>query len=113
LVPVLKTFGSLTNSNLNTLVKFENVQVSDQDLGQPYANTNNTFSVNRTFINCEYTESMIVRNSGFADFKNEIMPSGSGTLIAIHSTFNSTYQLFIRDTNDVIFNQERCVEGGG
>lgn len=113
LVPVLKTFGTLTESDLNTLVKFENVQVSDEDLGQPYANTNNTFSVNRTFINCEYTESMIVRNSGFADFKNEIMPSGSGTLTAIHSTFNDTYQLFIRDTNDLVFDQERCVEGGG
>lgn len=113
LVPVLKTFGSLTNNDLNTLVKFETVQVSDQDLGQTYANPNNTYSVNRNFINCEYTESMIVRNSGFADFKNEIMPTGSGTLTAIHSTFNNTYQLLIRDTNDVDFDQERCVYTGG
>ena len=108
IVPNVKTIGSVTDADLNTLVAFENVQVSDADLGEPYANLENTFSVNRTITNCEQSESIILRNSGFANFKNETMPQGNGTLTAIFSVFNSDYQLFIRDTDDVNFDQERC-----
>lgn len=110
IVPRVKTFGTVNDNDLNILMAFENVQVSDQDLGQPYANLNNTFSVNRIMTNCERTESMIMRNSGFADFKNEIMPTGSGTLTAVMSVFNSDYQVFIRDTDDLNFDQDRCEE---
>lgn len=110
IVPTVKAINAVSDSDLNTLIAFENVQVSDADLGQPYANLNNTFSVNRTIINCERTQSIIMRNSGFANFKNQIMPEGSGTLTAVFSVFNNDYQVFIRDTNDVNFDQDRCEE---
>lgn len=110
IVPQVRTINQLSNSDLNTLIMLENVQVSDADLGEAYANLNNTFSVNRIIINCERTEDIILRNSGFADFKNELMPEGSGSLTAVFSVFNNDYQLFIRDTDDVNFDQERCEE---
>lgn len=113
LVPNIKTLNSVSAADLNTLIAFENVQVSDSDLGEPYANLNNTFSVNRTIINCERTSQIIMRNSGFADFKNEIMPEGSGTLTAVMSVFGDDFQVFIRSTDDVNFDQDRCLEGGG
>src|SRR5690606_30546958 len=108
LVPNIRTLNGVTNGDLNTLVAFENVQVSDNDLGEPYGNLNNTFSVNRTITNCERTAQIIMRNSGFADFKNEIMPEGNGQLTAVMSIFNNDYQVFIRSTADVNFDQERC-----
>lgn len=110
IVPQVRTINQLSDSDLNTLVMLENVQVSDGDLGQSYANLNNTFSVNRVITNCERTQDIILRNSGFATFKNELMPEGSGSLTAVFSVFNNTDQLFIRDTNDVNFDQDRCLE---
>lgn len=114
LVPNVRTLSGVSDADLNTLVAFENVQVSDNDLGEPYANLNNTFSVNRTITNCDRTASIIMRNSGFADFKNELMPEGNGQLTAVMSIFNNDYQVFIRSTADVDFDQERCpVDDGG
>lgn len=110
IVPQVRTINQLSNDDLNTLVVLENVQISDEHLGESYANVNNTFSENRIIINCERTEDIILRNSGFATFKNELMPEGSGTLTAVFSVFNTDNQLFIRDTDDVNFDQERCLE---
>lgn len=113
LVPNIRTLNGVSDSDLNTLVAFENVQVSDSDLGEPYANLNNTFSVNRNITNCERTAEIIMRNSGFADFKNELMPEGNGQLTAVMSKFNNDFQVFIRSTNDVNFDQDRCLEDTG
>lgn len=113
IVPQVRAISQLSDSDLNTLVMLEDVQVSNQDLGQSYANLNNTFSVNRIIVNCAGTEQIILRNSGFANFKNELMPLGSGSLTAVFSVFNNDYQIFIRDTDDVNFDQERCLEDDG
>ncbi len=113
LVPNIRTLNGVSDSDLNTLVAFENVQISDSDLGEPYANLTNTFSVNRTITNCERTAEIIMRNSGFADFKNELIPEGNGQLTAVMSKFNNDFQVFIRSTNDVNFDQDRCLEDTG
>lgn len=97
---------------LNTLVKFENVQFPDGLLGQSYGNLNDTFSVNRNVEDCDQN-SIILRTSGFSDFKNELLPQGNGSLTAILSLFNSDIQLFIRDTKDVQLDGERCEIQGG
>lgn len=110
IVPNVRTIGNLNPSNLNTLIALEDVQVSDADVGEPYGNLDNTFGVNRNIINCERTESIVLRNSGFAEFKNEIMPTGSGTLTAVMSWFGAAAQLLIRDTEDLDFSNPRCEE---
>lgn len=108
LVPTVKTIENVTTSDLNTLVAFENVQVSDADLGESYANPENNDTENRIITNCEQTASIILRNSGYSNFKNEVMPEGNGVLTAVFSVFNEEYQVFIRDTDDVSFDGERC-----
>jgi len=113
IVPRIKTIGELNPSDLNTLIALEDVQISDADVGEPYGNLDNTFGVNRIIINCERTESIVLRNSGFANFKNEIMPTGSGTLTAVMSWFGAAAQLLIRDTDDVDFSNPRCEEEEG
>ncbi len=49
---------------------------------------------------------LTVRNSNYASFKNEIMPSGTGTVRGILSFFNGSYQLLLRSTADVIFDSK-------
>jgi hypothetical protein len=113
LVPTVITIPQAFNeAKLNTLVQFEGVQFPDALLGESYGNLDNTYSVNRDVEDCE-NNTVILRNSGFSDFKNELLPEGNGTLTAVLSIFNDDFQVFIRDTDDVQMDGERCGTGGG
>ncbi|HZW77688.1 MAG TPA: DUF5689 domain-containing protein [Flavobacteriaceae bacterium] len=113
IVPTTITLGSVNDeSKLATLVKFEGVQFPDNLLGQYYGNLDNTFSVNRKIEDCD-GRSVILRNSGYADFKNYPLPTGNGSLTAILSVFGNDAQLMIRDPRDVQMNEPRCGDDGG
>ncbi|MBT0606973.1 DUF5689 domain-containing protein [Aequorivita echinoideorum] len=108
LVPtVIPISQALSDARLSTLVQFENVQFLSEFNGDTYANCDSTFSENRVIEDCE-NNSIVVRNSGFADFRCVALPTGNGTLTAITSVFNGTYQLFIRDVEDVDLTGDRC-----
>lgn len=117
LIPQLVTIAEVNDNNLNneflnTLVKFENIQFPDGLAGiAHYGNPSNTYSVNRQLENCD-EETIMLRTSGFADFKGLLLPEGNGTLTAVLSRFNNDVQLFIRDIDDVDMNGERCNQGG-
>lgn len=108
MVPKVITPADYDDSLINILVQIENMQVRSSDVGLGYGNLDNTFSVNRYLKNCDDDSETVLRNSGFADFKNHIMPEGNGTITAVFSKYNSTFQLFIRDTEDVNFDGVRC-----
>ena len=88
------------------LVQLEDMQVAEKD--QTYANLNNTFSVNRIFKSCTDDATIIMRNSGFSDFKAQSIPNNKGTITAVVGKYNSDFQLFIRDTRDIDFTENRC-----
>lgn len=99
----------------NTLITIENVQFVAEELGTTYADAQNQTTVNKTLIDIN-GNTMILRNSGFATFANELLPEGSGSITVILSGYDgnvngtvspSEYQLFIRDTNDVQFDNPR------
>lgn len=110
IVPTVIPINQASSAKLNTLVKFEQVKFADKELGEHYGNLNDTFSVNRTVESCETGETIIMRNSGFANFKNELLPEGSGHITAVLSRFNDDFQVYIRSTEDVVLDQERCEE---
>lgn len=99
--------NQISSSHLNTLIRLENVEFLAEYAGLTYANPNNNFGVDRIIQDCN-RYSIVMRNSGYADFRTQLMPIGNGKLIAILSIFNGTYQLMIRDTKDVSFTGERC-----
>lgn len=105
------TIAQLDNSYQNRLIKLENVQFSPADTGFTYADGTLQLSKNATVQDCN-GGTIILRNSGFATFANEIMPSKKGTLYAIYSVFGNTKQLYIRDPKDVQFSDARCNSGG-
>lgn len=101
---------------LNTLITINNVQFAEKDafgddqLGQPYAPPAQT--VNK-IIQDANGKTIILRNSGYADFASQIVPEGSGSITVVLSKFNSEFQIFIRDEFDVKFDQPRFEVGNG
>ncbi|KAB1160710.1 hypothetical protein F7018_02205 [Tenacibaculum aiptasiae] len=104
LIPTNLKIGEITDNHINTLVKIDDLQ--SEQKGLTYADPNSTFSVNRTFKSCATFESIIMRTSGFSDFKSLPIPDKKGSVTAVLNKFSSDYQLFIRDTKDVDFTQE-------
>ncbi len=94
---------------LSQLVKLENVQFSSADIapGSTYADGPNQQSKNLMLEDCD-GNSIIVRNSGYANFANELVAQGNGTLVAIVSRYNSDLQLLIRSFNEIDMTGDRC-----
>lgn len=111
-VPKKVAITALTKSMLEMLVEIENVQFKTIDIGQAYGNVGNTATVNRVLesfdSNCNLVDEVIVRNSGYSKFKDELLPEGKGSVVAIFSNYYEDYQLYLRDTGDVQFAQPRC-----
>ena len=106
---------ALNESNVNTLIRLENVQFQSAGNGQTYYDENNAFG-GATNVVVEDSEgnTMVLRTGSFADFAADILPDGSGSLTAVLSAYSnsnnvtpSTFQMFIRDTSDVNFDQPR------
>ena len=89
-----------TGSYVGKLVKFRKVQFQQQYVGQTYADKEGQKTVN-TYIEDELGNTMIVRTSGYANFAGDTIPSGSGSITAIVSRYNTEYQLYIRNTDEV------------
>lgn len=112
IIPKKVTIPELDKSMLEMLIEIENVQFKTTDLGLSYANNDDTETVNRILENfdssCNLIDEVIVRNSGFSKFKNQLLPERKGSVIAIFGNFYDDFQLYIRDTDDVKFTEERC-----
>lgn len=111
---VFENIEALLNAGVfNTLVTIKNIQFDNAELGKPYAETNQT--VDRLLIDNK-DNTIKLRNSGYASFASEIVPEKSGSITVVLNGYDqnvngtvspSEYQLYIRDTNDVQFNDAR------
>ena len=81
-----------------TLVKIKDVQFKDyKDLTYFFGEENGT---NRTLEN-KYGKTVIARTARYAKFKDKVIPKGKGDIVGIMSVFNGTWQLTIRNLDDV------------
>ncbi|WP_338732504.1 DUF5689 domain-containing protein [Mangrovimonas cancribranchiae] len=114
IVPMVITPDDYNSTPIDILVQIDNMQVpGNADGSVTYANVNDTNTVNRAIESCIDDSTIDMRNSGYADFKAYPMPTGQGSITAIFSQYNTSKQLFIRDTVDLVFNDERCDGNGG
>lgn len=114
IIPTEITIDQITDAHVNTLIQLDEVEFPAEYAGLPYAGIDSGFGEDRIVQDC-FDNKIIMRNSGYATFRGDIMPEGNGSLVSVLSIFYETYQLIIRDTEDVLFNEERCalpVEGG-
>ena len=89
------------------LVRLENVMFTEKTTFAEPA----TYG-NRTLVDpSNLSQSVIVRTSNYANFANDMLPEGTGNLIAIASLYNTTWQLLIRSAKELQF--EGYVPGPG
>ena len=112
IVPKKVDISALNDTMLEMLIEIENAQFKTLDLGNAFGNVESTETVNRTLEifneNCNLSGEVILRNSGYASFKNTILPEGKGSVVAIFSNYYTDYQLYIRSTEDIQFDNPRC-----
>ena len=113
-MPMTTTIDRLSDNMLNTLIQLDNVQFVNGSQSTPYADeeaTTNT-GVDHFIEDC-FENEMILRTSIFADFADQLTPDANGPVVGVLGKFNESYQLTIRNTNDVDMMMERCDGGSG
>ena len=100
--------SDLGEADISTLVSLSNVQFTSNDVMTSYADAVNLQSLNLTIESCDDDSSILLRTSGYSDFAGFLTPEGSGTITAVYSVFGTDQQLYINDTDDVNFLNDRC-----
>lgn len=100
---------NLLSTMQGALIRLENVEFIPGDTAKTYANAVTQATENRTLKDCG-SGTVIVRNSGYADFAGVPIPKGRGSFLGVVGVFGSTIQLFIRNVNEVQLNGPRCGE---
>jgi hypothetical protein len=113
-VDVANLTSNMNDTLQNTLIQLNNFEFVVADTNKTFALPNQSppASVNFTIRNCS-GGSIVMRNSGYANFAGINVPNGNGPVISVYTVFGSTRQLTIRDTSDVKFYGARCTSGGG
>lgn len=96
-VPLERTVSSVSGNDINMLVVLRKVHFAE--VGSVYAETEVT--TNRTILD-SLGNSIILRNSGYANFRANLLPVGQGDLVGILSSYNGDMQFYIRNLNDLI-----------
>ena len=96
----LASMGTANDQYLGCLIKVPNAEFDAKVLCSIYAPDG--FTVDRQLNDPTMSStSRIVRNSGFASFASQTLPSGKGDFIGILSKYNSTYQFYINKASDL------------
>ena len=92
------------------LVKLNDVEFSE--MGMTYADAVNLSTGSRLLSDCN-GNTVSVRTSGYANFADDTLPYGNGSIVGIFTIYNSEKQFVIRDINEVMLDSSRCNAGGG
>ena len=100
------------NEDQSRLVKLNDVEFTE--MGMTYADAINLTTGSRILSDCN-GNTISVRTSGYANFADDTLPSGKGSVIGIFTIYNSEKQFVIRDINEVKLDSARCngSSGGG
>lgn len=112
ITPLVVKFSEITNSHVGLLVSLENVEFADNLAGKRYFDPVQDFDTQRSLQVCDgfnYTQFKL-ETSAFANFQNELLPTGNGTVTAVvGKTFDgSSLILALNTTDDVSLIGERC-----
>jgi len=96
---LLHATSGLTDNLLGRLVRFDSVTFADA--GETF--NSDVYQSTQNRIISDGTGDVTLRVSGYANFHADTIPSGKGTVYGILTKYNSTWQLMLRDINDVVF----------
>ena len=112
LTPMTVTFSQITGAHVGILVKVDNVEFANDLAGKRYFDSIQVFDTQRNLQACggfNYTQFKL-ETSSFASFKDELLPTGNGSITAVVSkTFDgASLILALNATSDVNFTGNRC-----
>ena len=105
IVPRDIAISELNATMTNTLVRFRDMEVVEEELDSTFALKGE--GTKRHLIDCS-DDGLTFLNSGFSDFQAEPLPQGKGSITGVLLRENDDYFLAIRDRADIDFGNERC-----
>ena len=112
IVPKVMTSLQMVSANdqyIGCLIQMDNAEFDSRILCTNYAP--NGVTVDRLIRDNSTTTTRVVRNSGYASFANQTLPSGNGKFVGIYSKFNSTYQMYINKVTDLEMTKFPRIDG--
>lgn len=86
ITPKVAQIQDLTEQDLNTLIKLDNMQLNRFELGATFATEPiDEFDGFRTLESCDTGVSILLQTSTFSDFKGLIVPQGQGSITGVFS----------------------------
>lgn len=106
----MKGTNTQVNNLLGALIIVENAEFADRVLCSTFADPGT--STDKMIVDpTTAVTTRVIRTSGFASFANQTLPSGNGSVTAIFSKYNSTYQLYLNKPEDIRFNSFPRLDG--
>ena len=112
LTPLKVKFSEISDSHIGIMVEISDVNVVSSQVGKPFVDPNDSYDTQRNLEACEGfgKTSFILETSAFANFKQNLLPSGTGTIAGIVSkTYNGdNLVLMLNSIDDVNLTGEAC-----
>ena len=112
IVPLNVQFSQIASVHVGMFVQIDNVEFEDNLAGLRYFDPSEDYDTQRTLQSCSgfSYSNMNLETSGFANYKNELLPTGNGSVAGVVSkTYDgSSLILALNSTNDVVFSGARC-----
>jgi len=101
-------FLNLINGNyVSQLVVIKNAQFKRNYVANTFADADLNEDKDIYLEDCNGS-TIIVRTSGYSDFARDLVPNGNGDVVALLTKYNDTYQLTLRDIDELNLDNERC-----
>lgn len=112
IVPLSVSVSQINSSLVGVFIQLDNVEFADNLAGKRYFDPMEDFDTKRQLQSCggvNYT-TINLETSGFSTFKNELLPTGNGTLKAVvNKTFDGApVVLALNSVDDVNLEGNRC-----
>lgn len=98
----------ITSLKESQLIRINNVQFIQPEVGQTFADGEELISLDRVLEDAA-GNTIKVRTSGYAAFADQLTPEGSGNIVCIVNHFNGEVQLLIRSFSEIEMNSERFI----
>lgn len=109
IMPKVMTVSDFSFADVNTLIQLEDVQSSN--VGDTFAGLpSDQFDAERILFSCADNSTVVLATSTFANFKDEGIPTGKGTINAVLNINydGNAYILKVNNASDLDFTANRC-----
>lgn len=111
---VVNKIAELDDDMISTLITLSEVEFATPFIGQQLASQDGFNTQNKDVLDCD-EEKVVFRASKFADYASAIVPAENGSITAVLSKYQETYQISIATLADLKLTNPRCdgTTGGG